>query len=199
MVAPAPPQESPAPSSSVPPTTAAGRAADQAVRAQPVTTTSTTTVDPDPPVTDTTAPTTTTTLQPADPPTTPVDPNQPYQGPEAESLAFVNQKRAEQGRATLQVDPRLTELARGWASQLAADKNLRHNPNLGDEVLGGLGYRAAGENVGYAGSASAIDEGWWNSDGHRRNILSRDFHAIGIAFVVDDEGTYWGVQVFAGN
>ncbi len=142
-------------------------------------------------------PTTETPTTEPPPETTPPDPNQPYEGPEADSLAFVNERRAENGRDALEVDTDLTAMAEQWAAQIAADQDLRHNPNLGEQAPDD--YTAVGENVGYAWSSSAIDDGWWDSDGHRENILRESFDAIGIAFVVDGEGTVWGVQVFAGG
>jgi uncharacterized protein YkwD len=99
--------------------------------------------------------------------------------------------------AALQLDPELVTMAENWAAQLASDKNLRHNPNLAQQAPDH--YMAVGENVGYAGSAGAIDTGWWNSPGHRENILRPAFQAVGIAFVTDNSGTVWGVQVFAGR
>jgi uncharacterized protein YkwD len=142
----------------------------------------------------TAAPTTTTTVP--DPTVPPVDPGQRLEGAAAESLAFVNQRRSENGLPALEVDPDLTAMAEGWANQIAANQDLRHNPNLAEQAPDE--YLAVGENVGYAPSSSAIDTGWWESDGHRENILRSSFDAIGIAFVVDGNGTYWGVQVFAG-
>jgi uncharacterized protein YkwD len=119
------------------------------------------------------------------------------EGAAAESLAFVNQRRAESGLPALEADPDLTAMAEGWAQQIAADQNLRHNPNLGEEAPDD--YTSIGENVGYAPSAGMIDQGWWESEGHRENILRSSFQAIGIAFVLDGDGTTWGVQVFAGS
>jgi uncharacterized protein YkwD len=163
------------------------------VAGQASTTTALTSTTTAPPTTESTLPPTT-----APPETTPPDdPNQPYEGPEAESLAFVNERRAENGLHALEVDPALTTMADDWAQQIAADQDLRHNPNLGEQAPDG--YNAVGENVGYAWEASVIDNGWWESDGHRENILRRSYDAIGIAFVVDGEGTVWGVQVFAGG
>jgi len=136
------------------------------------------------------------TAAPATAPTTTPDTG-PYVGVAAESLAFVNEHRAEQGLPALEVDPELTAMATGWANQIASDGDLRHNPQLGEQAPDQ--YMSVGENVGYAPSAGAIDNGWWESDGHRENILRPSFDAIGIAFVVDQNGTTWGVQVFAGS
>jgi uncharacterized protein YkwD len=193
VVAPVEP-DPPVGASSLPPD---APSSDQTGLGTSATTSSTAVVSDGAPVTDT--PPSSTTTVPAPDPTPPssVDPDQPYQGAAEESLAFVNQMRAENGRDPLQVDPELTVMADNWADQIATDQNLRHNPNLGEQAPDD--YRAVGENVGYARSSSSIDNGWWDSEGHRENILRSSFDAIGIAFVVDEDGTYWGVQVFAGG
>jgi uncharacterized protein YkwD len=43
-----------------------------------------------------------------------------------------------------------------------------------------------------------LDQAWWESDGHRANILGENYEAVGIAFVPDGRGTYWAVQIFGG-
>lgn len=148
------------------------------------------------PLVETPPPSTTTTTPPTTvPPPVTVPPPTPGQAAASTSLDFVNQKRAENGLAALQFDPELVAMAERWCETIASDGDLRHNPNLGSEAPDE--YSRVGENVGYAGSGSAIDNAWWNSEGHRDNILG-DYTAIGIAFVIDEDGTYWGVQVFGG-
>jgi uncharacterized protein YkwD len=45
-------------------------------------------------------------------------------------------------------------------------------------------------------TAPEVVDGWMNSPGHRKNILSRDVSQIGIGFATGGEyGTMW-VQVF---
>jgi uncharacterized protein YkwD len=114
----------------------------------------------------------------------------------ANSVAFVNQRRAEHGLATLEVDPALTSMAETWARQMASDGQLRHNPRLQQDAPSG--YGGVGENVAYSSQPAGIDAMWWNSDGHRANILRSSYRAIGVAFVSDSNGIYWAVQVFAG-
>jgi uncharacterized protein YkwD len=112
------------------------------------------------------------------------------------SLTFVNQHRTGNARSVLASDPDLDRAALDWARQLAESGNLSHNPELRDVVPGRYGY--IGENVAYSWTDGNIDQGWWESQGHRDNILGEHYTAVGIAFVVDDEGTYWAVQVFGG-
>lgn len=151
------------------------------------------------PRTTTTARPTTTTRPPA-PPTTPpttravappVD-----NSPEARSLSFVNGKRGENGLTSLRTDPDLTRAAEGWAAELVRRQDLGHNPNLSDAVPDR--FHAWGENVAYSSTDGNIDQMWWESEGHRANILGASYTSIGIAFVQDDSGLWWAVQVFAG-
>jgi uncharacterized protein YkwD len=114
----------------------------------------------------------------------------------AQSVAFVNDRRREHDRGQLQVDAELQALAEGWAQRMAEDEDMRHNPNLGDQMPDH--YYAWGENVAYGFDPSAINQGWWESEGHRENMLSGNYTAIGVGFVVDEDGDYWAVQVFAG-
>jgi uncharacterized protein YkwD len=111
-------------------------------------------------------------------------------------VTFVNQRRAEHGLAPLDVDEALTSMAERWAHQMASDGQLRHNPQLQQEAPSH--YGGVGENVAYSSQPADIDGMWWNSDGHRANILRSSYRAIGVAFVPDGHGTYWAVQVFAG-
>jgi uncharacterized protein YkwD len=114
-----------------------------------------------------------------------------------QSVAFVNQKRAENGRGALTVDPELQAAAEEWARQMAVDQNMRHDPARGDKMP--AHYSAWGENVAYGYSQPSIDQAWWESDGHQANILGRQYDAVGIAFVRDPDGTYWAVQIFGGG
>lgn len=114
----------------------------------------------------------------------------------AESIAYVNQRRSDNGTGPLQEDPELTALAEGWAKQISSEGNLYHNPNLFQDRP--PGYRMVGENVAYNSVAGNINDAWWNSDGHRANILNESYTHIGVAFVQDDRGVWWAVQVFAG-
>lgn len=149
-----------------------------------------------PPPTTTTRPATTTAPPP--PPTTastrPAPPTD--QSPEGLSLSFVNRKRAENGLGALRTDPDLQAAAEGWAQELVRRQDLGHNPNLGDEVPDR--FHAWGENVAYSSDAGDIDMMWWNSEGHRANILGDSYTSIGIAFTQDSQGVTWAVQVFAG-
>ena len=66
---------------------------------------------------------------------------------------------------------------------------------------------ACGENVGTAtyptlwAGVQAIDQGMMGEvppeDGHRKNLLSTDFHQIGIGIIVANNNTVWVTEDFA--
>jgi uncharacterized protein YkwD len=165
-------------------------AADHQVEAQASTTTTTKPPPPSTTTTTTTRPKPTTTTRPTPPPTS------AGQGFAARSLEFVNQKRAANGRGPLRVDPELTRIAEAWAHEMIDRQDLFHNPNLSDQVPDR--FHTWGENIAYSSSSDNIDQMWWESDGHRANILNPDYTSVGIAFVQDDRGIWWAVQDFGG-
>lgn len=62
----------------------------------------------------------------------------------------------------------------------------------------GLSYRTLGENIAYGYSTpQMVVNGWMNSEGHRRNILSASFTKIGVGCYSDRGTLYWS-QFFAG-
>lgn len=109
-------------------------------------------------------------------------------------FSLLNQARNGEGRSSLDRMAALDAVALEWATAMAASGTLSHNQALRDQIPGGWSF--IGENVarGYP-SGSTMHEGWWNSNGHRANMLG-DFTDVGIAFL-SAGGSTWGVQVFA--
>lgn len=61
----------------------------------------------------------------------------------------------------------------------------------------GITYRSVGENIAYGqNSPEAVMKGWMNSEGHRANILNRDFTSIGVGHYKDASGTDYWTQLF---
>jgi uncharacterized protein YkwD len=132
-------------------------------------------------------------------------------------LAVINQARAGQGLAPLTMSAGLNKSAAAHTSVMASGCGLSHQcpgeAALGDrETAAGVSWSSAGENIGEGGpvanTTSAIASmavGLTNSmlaeqppdDGHRRNILSSDFHHIGISVYRDSSGTVWMTQDFS--
>lgn len=103
-----------------------------------------------------------------------------------EIFAGVNRARAAEHLAALQWEPSLARAAQSHSEGMAQQQQSAHvlpqEPPLAERI-GNAGARvsAVGENVGYAGSAEAVEEAWMQSAGHRANILNADFDAVGIA------------------
>lgn len=117
---------------------------------------------------------------------------------EWEVLKIVNQQRISQG-----VDPLTTYTALEAAAAIRAEEiteSFSHTRPDGTSCFTvfkevDVSYGWAGENIAYGyPTAANVMNGWMNSDGHRRNILSANFSHIGIGKV----GTYW-VQMFTGK
>jgi uncharacterized protein YkwD len=103
--------------------------------------------------------------------------------------------RAWYGCSPLSVDRSLQRIAADWASQLAWNGYLAHNPSLPYQVDG---WWMLGENVGYGGSVDEIHQAWLNSSEHYANIVERGYWRIGVGVAYDDWGGVYIVEVFAG-
>ncbi|GAA2795966.1 hypothetical protein GCM10010441_21480 [Kitasatospora paracochleata] len=132
-------------------------------------------------------------------------------------LAVINQARAAQGVAPLQILAGLQTSANAHNHTMAAGCGLQHQcpgePAFGDrEHAGGVQWGTAGENIGEGGPMANTTEaiakmavGLTNdmlaeqppNDGHRRNILNPAFHHIGIQLLRDSSGTVWMTQDFS--
>lgn len=117
-------------------------------------------------------------------------------------LELVNEERAKYGLATLEMDESLRDLARLKSNDMQKNNYFSHtSPTYGTpfEMLKsyGISYKAAAENIaqGYT-TPEAVVEGWMNSSGHRKNILSSSYTHIGIGY--STTGNYW-TQIFIGK
>ncbi|MBR0466614.1 MAG: hypothetical protein IJJ40_03870 [Clostridia bacterium] len=60
----------------------------------------------------------------------------------------------------------------------------------------GITYMAVGENIAYGyRTATSVMNGWMNSEGHRRNILSPDFTGMAVGEYIEN-GIKYHVQIF---
>lgn len=112
------------------------------------------------------------------------------------TLAAINAERSQRGMAPLSPDPRLTAAAQTHACDSAARNQMSHRgsdgSNIGNRVeRKGYRYRHIAENVaaGYRNPASVL-QGWMESSGHRRNILTRNARDAGIGLAVARDGTF---------
>ncbi|QBP40152.1 SafA/ExsA family spore coat assembly protein [Paenisporosarcina antarctica] len=118
---------------------------------------------------------------------------------EQEVTRLVNVERAKVGLPALKNDWELARVAE-FKSQDMHDKNYfsHTSPTYGSPFTMmknfGITYKSAGENIAQGQrSAAEVVQAWMNSEGHKANILSKDFTHIGEGYVKD--GNYW-TQMF---
>jgi uncharacterized protein YkwD len=128
----------------------------------------------------------------------------------------INQDRAANNQSPLTWEPRLEKSARQHDLVMAKGCGLMHQcpgePDLGTRISQqGVQWQAVGENIGEGGPifsndnasnmVTAIHRGMMGEkppdDGHRRNLLSKDFHRIGINIYIDSSNTLWLTEDFA--
>jgi uncharacterized protein YkwD len=109
------------------------------------------------------------------------------------TLCLVNAQRRSRGLRPLKINRRLSKAARRHAADMAKHNYFSHTSRNGASFIDRIrrtGYlRGArswmvGENIAWGGGSRgtprAIVRSWMNSPGHRANILSASFRAIGI-------------------
>jgi len=118
---------------------------------------------------------------------------------EQEVVKLVNAERAKAGLPSLKEDWELSRVAK-YKSQDMHDKNYfdHTSPTYGTPFTMmknfGITYKSAGENIAKGQkSATEVVNAWMNSEGHRANILNKNYTHIGVGFVQD--GNYWS-QMF---
>lgn len=113
-------------------------------------------------------------------------------GEEFRVLGEVNRLRSEVGVAPLRRFADLDAVASRQAAAMVEAGTIFHNEDLAT-FAGGVG--ALGENVGVGPSADAVQDGFFESPGHRANMLDARFSDLGVD-VVHARGFVWVVQVF---
>ena len=115
---------------------------------------------------------------------------------------LVNKERGKQGAEKLTFDKTLRQIARMHSADMFERGYFSHYSPEGKTVAdratnAGIDFLVIGENLAYAPTLEAAHKGLMNSEGHRANILSTDYHRIGIG--VMDGGVYGKMftQVFS--
>jgi uncharacterized protein YkwD len=120
-----------------------------------------------------------------------------------------NVYRRQNGCADLVLNDKLTQAAQGHSEHMATGDFFAHNAPDGTTPwqrikAAGFDYSAAAENIfaGVKTPKEAVD-GWYQSEGHRKNMLNCTLTHIGVGYyyLEHDTGnvnfhTYW-TQVFA--
>jgi uncharacterized protein YkwD len=94
-------------------------------------------------------------------------------------VLLMNASRADAHVPPLREDPALQARAQARAEMLCAKRQFSHDGY--ETAYRGLGYRTRGENLAMGHSdARSVHAQLMASPGHRANILSREFGAVGV-------------------
>ncbi|GAA4731266.1 hypothetical protein GCM10023350_13260 [Nocardioides endophyticus] len=107
-----------------------------------------------------------------------------------------NVHRADQGRVQLREAACLTRMAERWARHMARTGRMVHQDL--EPIIRRCELSMVGENiaVGYSSGRAVVKRGWMHSEGHRANILRREYRLMGIGAARDSNGRWWASQVF---
>ncbi len=113
---------------------------------------------------------------------------------EAQFLAQINDLRASNGAAPLQLVASMTSAARTHTFAMAEAGQIYHTNSLSTGAPSG--WTKLGENVGYGSGTTMLMEAFIDSSGHRRNLVDPAFTHIGIG-VVRTGGVIYTTHRFA--
>ncbi|MBR1691852.1 MAG: hypothetical protein IJ711_03635 [Lachnospiraceae bacterium] len=115
-------------------------------------------------------------------------------------VELVNAERAKQGLSPVTLDSQITQAAQIRANEIITSfSHTRPNGSSFASVLkeAGISYRGCGENIAWGQkSPEAVMEAWMNSEGHRANILNKNYKYIGVGYVQSGNGTKYWSQLF---
>jgi uncharacterized protein YkwD len=138
------------------------------------------------------------------PPVSPASGSRPAGAAESRIFDLINAERQHQGLQALTYNPRLDQMAKIQAQNMARFQKMAHVlpeaqlPTLVSRAqYVGYAFSRIAENValGYP-SAGTVVQGWMASKGHRTNILNRDIGETGIAIARSSAGGLYYCQVF---
>lgn len=115
-------------------------------------------------------------------------------------LNLVNEERAKEGLSELKLDVRATAAANVRAKEIKQQfSHTRPNGESFSSALieQGVSFRRSGENIAWGQKTpKQVMNAWMNSEGHRANIMSKNFENIGIGYYRDENGRNYWVQLF---
>ena len=122
--------------------------------------------------------------------------------PEQKILELMNAKRTESGLEPLTLDNTLVQVARYKSNNMIQNNFFDHTNPDGTKWTNwlqtiGYKYTTTGENIAYNTSDPVeLFTQWWNSPGHRANMMNASYSKVGIG-VVYGNGKYMGTQTFS--
>lgn len=114
------------------------------------------------------------------------------------AFAAVNEYRTNNGVAALTWNDTLYENTKVRGAEIVS--SFSHTRPNGQSCFTAVtvSYMTAGENIAYGyTTAQSVTNGWWNSAGHKANILNASFTQGAIACYYSN-GTYYWVNLFTG-
>jgi uncharacterized YkwD family protein len=121
---------------------------------------------------------------------------------ESRVIELTNAERRKNGLPNLQADTSLSNVAREKTNDMQKNNYFSHtSPTYGSpfDMMRdfGIKYKTAGENIAQGQQTpEQVVNAWMNSEGHRKNILSKDYTHIGVGH--NSNGNYWS-QMFVGR
>ena len=114
-------------------------------------------------------------------------------------VELVNMERAKVGLPALTMSQDLNNAAQIRAVETVQSfSHTRPDGSSFSSVLkeNGISFRGAGENIAWGQrTPEAVVNAWMNSEGHRANILNKNFTSIGVGYYLNGSTPYW-VQLF---
>ena len=121
---------------------------------------------------------------------------------EDQILQLMNGKRVDAGLQPLTLDNTLVQVARYKSDSMIQYNYFDHTNPDGTQYTNllqtlGYTYTTAGENIAYNTSdAVELFTQWWNSPGHRANMMNASYTKVGIG-VIQGNGEFMGTQDFS--
>lgn len=121
---------------------------------------------------------------------------------ENQILQLMNAKRTEAGLQPLTLDNTLLQVARYKSNHMIQYNYFDHITPEGTKWtnwLQAIGYKytTTGENIAYnTYDAVELFNQWWNSPGHRANMMNASYNKVGIG-VLNGNGKFMGTQTFS--
>mgnify|MGYP002536659624 CR=1 FL=1 len=136
------------------------------------------------------------------------DTNTPENKPEADKeltfaeqvVELVNQERTKAGLSAVTLDQNIASAALVRAKEIETSfSHTRPNGSKFSTALTeqGVTFKGAGENIAWGQkSPEAVIQAWMNSEGHRANILNKNFTKIGVGYYQNAAGRNFWTQLF---
>ncbi|KFX55853.1 serine protease [Clostridium botulinum] len=119
-------------------------------------------------------------------------------------LQLMNEKRVQAGLKPLTMDNTLLQVARYKSNHMIQYNYFDHTNPDGTKWVNwlqtiGYKYSTTGENIAYnTYDPVELFNQWWNSQGHRENMMNPSYTKVGVGVVYDkDNNKYMGTQTFS--